>query len=249
MIYFLLAKDQSSFRRVLRMWRHLLAFTVSLSLTRSLNLQLGWKVSPNNTRLSHWGMLLMGAYWWRVPLLSFFLNISSLHLLGLHSIWLFILQLRNWFTRSADVSESFHTGATIVESSAYLKSTGVSFIKTSRSLRKTLNKYGPPTLPCVVPLLTHTQSQEWPLTEMRWGLSSTDLGRKKYQRPNGRFWVQFSTFMTLGRGTVGGGNHPLRVFFFFWSFFLNDKTSAPNVFSSCLFIPRAHFETSLVMVS
>ena len=109
----------------------------------------------------------MGAYWWRVPLLSFFLNISSLHLLGLHSIWLFILQLRNWFTvRSADVSESFHTGATIVESSAYLKSTGVSFIKTSRSLRKILNKYGSPTLPCVVPLLAHTQSQEWPLTEM-----------------------------------------------------------------------------------
>ena len=110
----------------------------------SLNLQLGWKVSPSNTRLSHWGTLLMEVYWWHVPLLSFFLNISSLHLLGLHSIWLFILQLRNWFTRSADVSESFHMGATIVESSAYLKSTGMSFIKTSRSLRKTLNKYGPP---------------------------------------------------------------------------------------------------------
>ena len=134
---------KTSFRRVLRIWRHLLAF-VGLSLTCSLNLQLGWKVSPSNTRLSHWGMLLMGAYWWRVPLLSFFLNISSLHLLVLHSIWLFILQLRNWFTRSADVSESFHTGATIVESSAYLKSTGVSLIKTSTSLKKTLNKYGPP---------------------------------------------------------------------------------------------------------
>ena len=46
---------KSSFRRVLRMWRHLLAF-VSLSLTCSLNLQLGWKVSPSNTRLSHWGL-------------------------------------------------------------------------------------------------------------------------------------------------------------------------------------------------
>ena len=31
--------------------------------------------------------------------------------------------------------------------------------------------------------------------------------------------------------------------------FLDDKTSAPDVFSSCSFIPRAHFETSLVMVS
>ena len=27
------------------------------------------------------------------------------------------------------------------------------------------------------------------------------------------------------------------------------KTSAPDLFSSCLFIPRAHFETSLVMGS
>ena len=32
-------------------------------------------------------------------------------------------------------------------------------------------------------------------------------------------------------------------------FFLDGKTSAPEVFSSCLFIPREHFETSLVMVS
>ena len=35
----------------------------------------------------------------------------------------------------------------------------------------------------------------------------------------------------------------------FLSFFLEDKTSAPDVFSSCLFISRAYFETSLVMVS
>ena len=32
-------------------------------------------------------------------------------------------------------------------------------------------------------------------------------------------------------------------------FFLDGKTSAPEVFSSCSFIPREHFETSLVMVS
>ena len=36
---------------------------------------------------------------------------------------------------------------------------------------------------------------------------------------------------------------------FFLSFSLEDKTSAPDVFSSCSFIPRADFETSLVMVS
>ena len=34
----------------------------------------------------------------------------------------------------------------------------------------------------------------------------------------------------------------------FLNFFLEDKTSVPDVFSSCSFIPRAHFETSLVMV-
>ena len=36
---------------------------------------------------------------------------------------------------------------------------------------------------------------------------------------------------------------------FFFKFFPQDKTSVPDVFSSCSFIPRAHFETSLVMVS
>ena len=35
----------------------------------------------------------------------------------------------------------------------------------------------------------------------------------------------------------------------FLSFFLEDKTSAPDVFSSCSFIPRADFEMNLVMVS
>ena len=31
--------------------------------------------------------------------------------------------------------------------------------------------------------------------------------------------------------------------------FRDDKTSAPDVFSSCSFILRTHFETSLVMIS
>ena len=39
---------------------------------------------------------------------------------------------------------------------------------------------------------------------------------------------------------------PLKVFL---SFLVEDKTSAPDVFSSCSFIPRAHFESSSVMVS
>ena len=36
---------------------------------------------------------------------------------------------------------------------------------------------------------------------------------------------------------------------FFRVFFLEDKTLAPDVFSSCSFIPRAHFKSSSVMVS
>ena len=43
-----------------------------------------------------------------------------------------------------------------------------------------------------------------------------------------------------------GGGHPHKVFL---SFFVEDKTSAPDVFSSYLFILKANFETSLVMVS
>ena len=56
------------------------------------------------------------------------------------------------------------------------------------------------------------------------------------------------TNLTLGRtGGGGGGCHPPCKFFL--SFFLEDKTSVPDVFSSCFFIPRAHFERGLVMVS
>ena len=36
---------------------------------------------------------------------------------------------------------------------------------------------------------------------------------------------------------------------FYLSFYPEDKTSAPEVFRSCLFIPRAHFEASSVMAS
>ena len=46
----------------------------------------------------------------------------------------------------------------------------------------------------------------------------------------------------------GGGWLPLPPEFFL-SFFLYDKTPAPDVFSSCLFISRAHSKTNLVIVS
>ena len=51
------------------------------------------------------------------------------------------------------------------------------------------------------------------------------------------------------RGRRGGGCHPPPPHKVFQSFFLEYKTIAPDVFSSCSFIPRADFETSLVMVS
>ena len=47
-----------------------------------------------------------------------------------------------------------------------------------------------------------------------------------------------------GEGGVDATPHKV-----FLSFFLEDKTSAPDVFSSCSFIARADFEMSLVMVS
>ena len=47
-----------------------------------------------------------------------------------------------------------------------------------------------------------------------------------------------------GEGGVDATPHKV-----FLSFFLEDKTSAPDVFSSCSFIARADFEMSLVIVS
>ena len=45
---------------------------------------------------------------------------------------------------------------------------------------------------------------------------------------------------------LGRGCHPPKVFV---TFSLKDKISAPDVFSSCSFIPGAHYETSLMMIS
>ena len=53
--------------------------------------------------------------------------------------------------------------------------------------------------------------------------------------------------LTLGRTRGEGNCQTLRGFS---EFFPNyDKRSAADAFSSCLFIPRMHFETSLIMVS
>ena len=62
-------------------------------------------------------------------------------------------------------------------------------------------------------------------------------------------WISpelFLDLLTLGRKRGRWMPLPRNVFL---SVFLKDKTSAPDVFSSCSFIPRADFEMSLVMVS
>ena len=46
----------------------------------------------------------------------------------------------------------------------------------------------------------------------------------------------------------GGGLHATPLPIRFSEFLSEDITSAPDVFSSCLFIPRTYFESSSVMV-
>ena len=56
----------------------------------------------------------------------FFSMPSSLHLLGLQLIELQFAKVKNFSTKSLDVSlPPFHSSATMVESSAYLKRAGV----------------------------------------------------------------------------------------------------------------------------
>ena len=49
--------------------------------------------------------------------------------------------------------------------------------------------------------------------------------------------------------TYKGGRGIFKPSEVFLSFSLDNKTSAVDTFSRCLFIPRMHFETSLVMVN
>ena len=84
----------------------------------------------------------------------FFLITSSVHFLLLLDIQFFSDHSINVLTISTELSCSFHTGETILVSSAYLNRMSLPFKLISRSLRKMVNKWGPLTLPCVVPLLT-----------------------------------------------------------------------------------------------
>ena len=62
-------------------------------------------------------------------------------------------------------------------------------------------------------------------------------------------FLQVNPRMYNGVGGGGGVDATVLPIRFFSVVILEDKTSAPDVFSSCSFIPRADFETSLVMVS
>ena len=63
----------------------------------------------------------------------------------------------------------------------------------------------------------------------------------------GRLLIIHSIFYWLNPRTYKGGGWIPPTHMVFLSFFPEDKMSVPDVFSSL--IPRAHFETSLVMVS
>ena len=75
----------------------------------------------------------------------------------LQTILLSLHQVKNCPTKSADGSRFLVIGKTVVESSAYLKRTGQPLKKISKSFKNILKRYGPLTLPCVVPLLTNFQ--------------------------------------------------------------------------------------------
>ena len=74
--------------------------------------------------------------------------------------------------------------------------------------------------------------------------------KEKVEQECYNFYISAGADCSVNPRTYKGGggwmSTPLKLFL---SFFLEDKTSAPDVFSSCSFIPRADFEGSLVMVS
>ena len=62
------------------------------------------------------------------------------------------------------------------------------------------------------------------------------------------FITMLQNELTLGRTRRGGGGGWMTPPYSYSEFFfLEDETSALDVFNSCSFIPCAHFETSLVM--
>ena len=96
-------------------------------------------MTPSKQRLSYCGIHLIGS---NTSLLDFFVNMSSLHLLGLHDIPLSLDQFKNSLTKVEEVSMLFNTGTRILESSAYLNSVWPPLCTISRSLGKVLKEGG-----------------------------------------------------------------------------------------------------------
>ena len=100
-------------------------------------------------------MLLTCAIYWIKPFLR---KIISLHFNGLQ-IMLFSSDLiKIWSTTSVRQRPLLQTGTMRVESSAYLNRAWWLSMLICRSLIKIVNKYGPLTLPYVVPLFTNSHS-------------------------------------------------------------------------------------------
>ena len=135
----------------------------SFPLTWDENLQSFCNASPNRVRLSLCSMLHSGGKLGVTPFLAIQ---SSLYLFVLQLIPLTSVHSKNAFSAFCVSSTLFLRTVTIIEvSSAYVvRSLAWQYWVTSRSSKNRLNKYGPLTLPWVVPQLTSFQSQTvlWP---------------------------------------------------------------------------------------
>ena len=84
-------------------------------------------------------------------------------------------------------------------------------------------------------------------------LAKFSVAQSEISAKAGDGWTAFSltqhNFCNEKKMVYGGGCPPSPPHKVFLSFFLEDKKSVPNVFSSRSFIPGTHFETSLVMLS
>ena len=85
------------------------------------------------------------------------------------------------------------------------------------------------------------QSQAYPPVNNK--VSTSDYKPRRLKAPSKCIEMNIIYYDGLKLNTYKGGGGVI-----FLTFFLDDKTSAPKVFCSCSFIPRAHFETRLVMV-
>ena len=138
-----------------KMYKHLFA-SQSFPLTWDENLQSFCNVTPKRVKLSLCSMPHRGG---EVRCDTFLAIQSSLHLLVLQLISLTSVNSKNAFSTFCDSSTPFlRTVTTIEVSSAYfVRSLSWQYWATSRSFKNRLNKYGPLTLPWVVPRLTSFQ--------------------------------------------------------------------------------------------